>query len=201
MLYLAVLYVVFAEERTRILTIFNIQLETERLILRPPSSADFEEVVKFFADEETMHHIGGKACRSEAWRLWCTLAGSWTINGFGMFSMIEKSSGKWIGRTGPWYPADWPGTEVGWAVARDYAGKGYALEAAVASMDYAFETLGWEDVMHCINDDNLPSIALAKRLGSTNRGPARMPKPFQDHPVNNWGQTRTEWQENRKQFM
>ncbi|QJB69804.1 GNAT family N-acetyltransferase [Parasphingorhabdus halotolerans] len=181
--------------------IAQIEIETERLILRPPSGEDFNAFALMSTDADTMRHIGGASSRSEAWRLWCTLAGSWVINGFGMFSMIEKSTGTWIGRTGPWQPADWPGTEVGWAVAPEYAGKGFALEAAVASMDYAFDVLGWDDVMHCINPDNAPSIALAKRIGSTNRGKTQMPEPFQNHPVDDWGQSREQWLENRKQFQ
>lgn len=39
-------------------------------------------------------------------------AGAWTIRGFSMFSVIEKDSGQWIGRLGPWQPEGWPGTEV-----------------------------------------------------------------------------------------
>lgn len=121
----------------------------------------------------------------------------WALTGEGMFSVIEKSSGMWLGRIGPLHPYGWPGREVGWSLHRDATGKGYALEAAVAAIDYAFDILGWEDVVHCIDRENLASAAVAIRLGSRNRGPCNLPEPFQDHAVDLWGQTRSEWLGNR----
>jgi RimJ/RimL family protein N-acetyltransferase len=98
-----------------------------------------------------------------------------------------------VGRVGPWQPEGWPGTEIGWGVAREYAGRGYACEAAVAAMDYAVDVLGWTDIIHTIDPDNLPSIRLARRLGAVNRGATRLPSPYEDAPVDAWGQTAAEW--------
>ncbi len=117
-------------------------LFTERLLLRPMIAQDFEAWADFHADPETMHFLGGVQPRSVAWRSLCAMTGAWTIRGFGMFSMIERASGQWIGRAGPWQPEGWPGTEIGWGVARAFAGRGYAHEAAVACMDYAVDVLG-----------------------------------------------------------
>jgi RimJ/RimL family protein N-acetyltransferase len=110
-----------------------------------------------------------------------------------MFSVIEKASGRWIGRVGPWQPYGWPGPEVGWGLHPDAWGKGYALEAAAAAMDYAFDVLGWTEVVHCINPENTRSAALARRLGSTIQGQATMPPPLQHEVVDLWGQTREAW--------
>ena len=125
------------------------------------------------------------------------MAGAWALTGTGFFSVIEKSSGLWIGRIGPWNPHGWPGPEIGWSLHRDATGKGYALEAAVATMDYAFDVLGWDDVIHSIDPDNVASRSLAERLGSINRGRGTLPPPFQDAVVDLWGQTRAEWAMNR----
>lgn len=168
-------------------------LITERLILRPPSAEDFEGWAAFSADPDTMQYLGGIAGRGEAWRQLCTMVGAWQVRGFAMFSMILRDSGEWIGRTGPWQPEGWPGTEVGWGVARKYAGKGYAREAAVASIDYAFDVLAWDQVIHTIDPANTASVALAERLGSTDLGPTRLPDPFADFPVRAWGQSKAEW--------
>jgi RimJ/RimL family protein N-acetyltransferase len=168
-------------------------LETDRLILRPPAAEDFEAYAAFAADEETMRHIGGPQVRAVAWRGWCSVAGAWHIRGFSMFSIVEKSTGRWIGRMGPWQPEGWPGTEVGWAVSRDVWGKGYATEGAVACMDYVFDVLGWSEAIHTIEPPNTASQGVAKKLGSTLWGPAKMPPPFQDHVVETWGQTREQW--------
>ncbi len=173
------------------------QIETARLLLRTPTLAEFEPWCAMMADEETARYIGGVQAPSVVWRGICTMAGSWALEGFAMFSVFEKSSGDWIGRIGPWHPRQWPGTEVGWTLLKSATGKGYAVEAATASMDYAVDVLGWDDIIHCIDSRNLASQAVAQRLGSTNRGPCRMPPPYQNEPVEVWGQTAAEWRARR----
>ena len=64
-------------------------------------------------------------------------------------------------------------------------------------MDWAFETLGWDEVIHCIDPANIPSQKVAQRLGSTKRGPGRLPPPFEDVPIEIWEQTRAEWRARR----
>ena len=169
-------------------------LRTERLVLRPPSIQDLEPWAELMADAEHVRYIGGAQPRPVVWRGLMTMIGCWASQGFGMFSVIEASTGRWIGRVGPWSPDGWPGTEVGWTVRRDAAGMGYAREAAIASIDWAFEALGWTDVIHTIDPDNAPSLALARRLGSTLRErDRRLPAPFDSMAVEVWGQTRDEW--------
>jgi RimJ/RimL family protein N-acetyltransferase len=173
-------------------------LETERLILRPPVGDDFDAWAEWMGDEEAMRHIGGVQSRPAAWRSMATFTGSWALHGFGMFSVIEKESGRWIGRLGPWSPEGWPGTEVGWGLARSSWGRGYATEGAAATMDWAFDTLGWTDIIHTIAPDNVGSAGVAERLGSANRGPGRLPPPFEHLPVDVWGQTREQWRSRRR---
>jgi RimJ/RimL family protein N-acetyltransferase len=175
----------------------DVRIETERLILRPPSGGDFAAFCAFSARPENTEFIGGIMAPPVAWRAWCALAGSWLINGFGMFSVLRRDSGEWIGRVGPWQPEGWPGTEVGWGIAAAHGGQGFATEAAIASIDFAFDVLGWDDVMHIINPANLPSIGVARKLGSVNRGPTQMPAPFDGHRVDNWGQSAAIWRANR----
>ena len=125
-------------------------LETARLILRPVALEDFEPWATYMAHEST-RFIGGPQPRAVAWRGCMTMAGAWALEGFAMFSVIEKSTGAWVGRVGPWRPVGWPGDEVGWGIIPERHGKGYATEAAAASMDWAFENLGWTDIIHCID--------------------------------------------------
>jgi RimJ/RimL family protein N-acetyltransferase len=173
------------------------RLDTDRLILRPPTLEDFPRWAEFQADPETTRFIGGPKTPAETWRIMATVAGAWSLTGESFFSVIEKSSGRWIGRIGPWRPHGWPGPEVGWSLHPDATGRGYALEAAVASIDYAFDVLGWDEVVHTIDLENTASIRLAERLGSRHRGPTRLPAPFADLPVHLWGQSRAEWAAHR----
>ena len=171
-------------------------LETARLILRPPIQADFEGFASMATEEDTMRFIGGVGPRDAAWRTMATLTGAWALLGYSMFSVIEKGSGQWIGRIGPWRPGGkeggWPGDEVGWGLKRAACGKGYAHEGAVAAMDWAFEALGWEEMIHCIDPANAPSIALAERLGSKRLRGATLPPPF-NVAVDIYGQSKSEW--------
>lgn len=169
-------------------------LETQRLILRPPQREDFDAWAAFMADEDATRYIGGVQSRSMAWRGLMSMAGAWALEGFSMFSVIEKSTGHWLGRLGPWMPADWPGTEVGWGLQREAQGKGYAYEGAVATIDWAFAHLGWSEVIHCIDTANEPSRRLAQRLGSTLRGLGKLPAPHDHLAVEIWGQSREQWQ-------
>jgi RimJ/RimL family protein N-acetyltransferase len=171
----------------------SIRLETPRLLLRPPRADDFDEWATLMADAEASRFIGGQQPRAIAWRAFMVMAGAWHLQGFAMFSVIEKATGRWIGRLGPWQPDGWPGTEVGWGLVRSYWGRGYATEGAAASIDWAFSNLGWTEVIHCIAPDNVASQRVARKLGSRNRGPGLLPPPFENSRVDIWGQTREQW--------
>ncbi len=168
-------------------------IETERLILRPTAMSDFPRWAELMADPEAARYIGGVQPRATVWRGLMTMAGAWALTGVSMFSVLDRDTGQWLGRIGPWQPEGWPGPEVGWGLHPDAQGRGYALEAAVATIDYAFDILGWDEVVHSIDPDNRPSQILAERLGSVNRGPTRLPPPFEDVRVDLWGQTRADW--------
>jgi RimJ/RimL family protein N-acetyltransferase len=144
------------------------RIETERLILREiDPKRDFENWAKTMADERTVRYLDGRVLdRARAWRNMAAIIGHWEIRGYGFFSVEEKATGEWVGRVGPWYPEGWPEPEIGWTIMREHWGKGYATEAARASMEFAFKELGWEKVIHVILKGNERSIAVAEKLGS-----------------------------------
>jgi RimJ/RimL family protein N-acetyltransferase len=83
-------------------------------------------------------------------------------------------------------------------VIRETWGRGYATEAAAATMEWAFDHLGWTEVIHCIDEANTASERVAERLGSRRLGRGRLPPPYADHEVVIWGQTREEWRARRR---
>lgn len=173
-------------------------LFTERLILRPHRPEDLDDWARFHADEGTMRFLGGVQPRSVAWRSLCAMAGAWIIRGYAMFAVEERGTGRWVGRIGPWEPEGWPGREIGYGLLPEFAGRGYATEAARAAGDFAIDVLGWDDVIHTIHPDNEGSIAVAKRLGATNRGPVALPAPLERMRVDCWGQSAAEWRARRR---
>lgn len=168
-------------------------LKTARLTLRPQHLEDFDAWAALGTDSEVMRHLGGTLSRFQAWKQFLAAVGAWHMQGFYAFSVIENTSGDWIGRVGPLHPEGWPGDEIGWTLARGAWGKGYATEAATAAIDWAFGTLGWSRIIHCIAPDNTASQAVARRLGSCRQGPAQLPAPHDHEPIEIWSQTREEW--------
>ena len=168
-------------------------IETARLVLRPPQACDFDRYAELLDDAEACRFIGGREPRAAAWRRFLQMPGAWAVQGFGMFSVIEKASGRWLGQAGPWRPEGWPGNEVGWSIHPQAWGKGYATEAAAAAVEWAFATLAWDQVIHCIAPDNHASQRVAQRLGSRNLGPGRLPAPYADARIEVWGQGRAQW--------
>ncbi|MCA9733345.1 GNAT family N-acetyltransferase [candidate division KSB1 bacterium] len=145
------------------------QLETERLLLRQFKQEDFEEYAAMVADPETMLYVGqGKPMtRSEAWRSMAAILGHWQLRGYGLYAVIEKSSQRLAGRIGLLFPEGWPGIELGWMLAPEFRGKGFALEAAQAVQHHAFHVLQIPELISVIHPENRRSIKLAMKLGET----------------------------------
>ncbi|HEY0312776.1 MAG TPA: GNAT family N-acetyltransferase [Allosphingosinicella sp.] len=168
-------------------------IETPRLILRQWRRDDIAPYTAMLADPATARFItvDGKPVDDEmtGWRHTVVMAGHWAIHGAGMFAVEERESGTFVGRVGPWFPPGWPDFEVGWAIAKDARGKGYASEAARAAIDWAFAHFEIAQVIHCIDRENLASQGVARRLGAA-RG--REIELF-GHIADMWVTTREAW--------
>jgi len=149
-------------------------IETERLMLRRWRGADVAPNTAMLADPVSGRFItaDNKPVVTElaGWRNAAVMAGHWVLHGIGMFVVEEKSTGGYVGRVGPWFPPGWPGFEVGWGIAPEFRGKGYAVEAARASIDWSFATFELDRIMHCIDQENTASQAVARRLGAEKDG-------------------------------
>ncbi len=145
-------------------------IETERLILRRWREDDVAPNTAMLSDPDSARFItsDGKPVVDAfvGWRNAAIMAGHWALHGFGMFVVEEKRTGSYVGRVGPWFPAGWPDFEVGWGIAKEFRGKGYAVEAAAASIDWAFATFEIEQIVHVIRPENAASQKVAERLGA-----------------------------------
>ena len=146
----------------------SVIMETERLILRHVDmERDLEPWTEMMSDPETVRFIGGQTMdRSASWRQMALITGHQHIRGYSFYSVEEKASGAWVGRIGHWSPEGWPEPEIGWTVHPAHTRKGIAKEAGRACIDYAFETLGWDRVIHVIDEENIASIKTAEAIGS-----------------------------------
>jgi RimJ/RimL family protein N-acetyltransferase len=108
--------------------------------------------------------------------------------------VFERATGAFVGRIGPWFPEGWPGLEVGWSLISDYWGRGYATEAAMASIDFAFRELGQEQVISLILPENTASVAVAIRCGERRIGETEL-SVAEGKTIAIYGVTREEWAE------
>jgi RimJ/RimL family protein N-acetyltransferase len=141
-------------------------ITTARLTLRAWTHDDIDTYARWMSDEETVRYIGGKTMdRADAWRSMATLAGSWILRGYGFWAVCETTTGALVGRVGLWNPEGWPGLEVGWLIGAEHRRKGYAVEAARASLAWGFATQRTDRLISIIHRDNAASIATALKLG------------------------------------
>ena len=168
-------------------------IETERLRLRQWQGGDMAPYAAMLSDPGTARFItvDGKPVVDEmtGWRHSVVMAGHWMLHGAGMFVVEEKSSGKFAGRVGPWKPPGWPGFEVGWGIAKEFRGKGYAAEAARASINWSFATFDIDRIVHCIDGGNAASQSVARQLGAGKEGEIEL---F-GHPADVWVTKRETW--------
>ena len=149
----------------------EVQLESERLLLRWFREDDFPGYLEMATDPEVMKFLGGQPqTQLEAFKAMDAHIGHWYFFGYGVFAVVEKSTGKLVGRIGFMNPPGWPGFELGWTLARASWGKGYATEGARRAMQYAFTEMDRDHLISCIAPDNINSVKVAERLGETVEG-------------------------------
>ena len=138
-------------------------LSTDRLRLRMPVLADFPHRAAFYASERSVWEDGPLA-PEQAWRVWASEVGQWSLMGFGPLS-VEDQEARYLGEVGIYQPLGYPEPELGWFVVPEAEGHGIASEAARAVMSWALDALGLARLVNYIDPGNVRSIALALRLG------------------------------------
>lgn len=146
-------------------------LETERLLLRAHTIADFASCFDLWTNETVVRYIGGRASTpEEVWARLLRYAGHWQYLDYGYFLAVDKTSGLPVGEVGiaeyhrGTEPADTAAPEAGWALLTRYHGRGLAQEAMVAVLDWAAGQ-GILETTCRIDPANVASLRLAEKLG------------------------------------
>lgn len=147
-------------------------LTTERLILRGQRMEDFPSYAAMWATENVTRFIGGKPqTEEEAWARFLRIAGQWQMLGYGFWTIEVKAGGKRIGEAGfvegrrEIEPSLKGMPEIGWGIHPEEQGKGYALEAATAALNWGIEHFKGQPIRCIIAPENTPSLKLAEKLG------------------------------------
>jgi ribosomal-protein-alanine N-acetyltransferase len=162
---------------------------TKRLILRPWRDEDLEPFAAMSADPAVAEYLGGPLDRAGAEAAMSRIAAHFADHGFGFWPLEIKDAAPFIGFTGlqhvsfdaPFMPA----VEIGWRLAREHWGKGYAAEAARAALAFGFNEAGFDEIVAFTVPANLRSRAVRERIGMT-RDPAEdfdHPRHPEGHPL------------------
>jgi ribosomal-protein-alanine N-acetyltransferase len=142
-------------------------LETERLFIRPWTPADRPAFIGLTEDPEVMRyvHAGLPYAEDEVDEWFTRQARQMAEHDVCMGALIEKATGRLVGIAGTQPLGTTGNLEIGWWLARDVWGRGYATEAGGAAMRHVLETLGHKRVVAIIDPDNEPSKRVVGRLG------------------------------------
>lgn len=140
-------------------------LETNRLILRPMNKSDIDAVFAMRSDAEIMRFIREPQGRKEAANWIKLVSGLWETEQIGFCAVVEKQNEKTIGWCGLWRLKETDEIEVGYAIAKDFWGKGFAPEAAEKFLEYGFENLQLEKIVAVARPENAGSRRVMEKLG------------------------------------
>jgi ribosomal-protein-alanine N-acetyltransferase len=148
-------------------------LQTERLLLRPFREDDLDELSALNADAEVTRFLTGGRPRSReetAGKLRQGLE-DWRLHGFGMFTLIDKADGRFVGLCGIGHPHALADAELSYSLAKRCWGRGLATEAAAAVLRYGFEVVGLPRVVCVAVAENVASQRVMAKAGMTLQGP------------------------------
>ncbi|ADB34858.1 GCN5-related N-acetyltransferase [Kribbella flavida DSM 17836] len=147
------------------------ELTTDRLRLRRWTDADREPFAALNADPAVMQHFPAPQTREQSDALIDRTTESFDRLGFGLWALEVLETGRFIGFTGlsvPRFEAHFtPAVEVGWRLAKEAWGNGYATEAAHAALAYGFGPAGLAEIVSFTATTNVASQRVMSRIGMT----------------------------------
>jgi RimJ/RimL family protein N-acetyltransferase len=160
---------------------------TQRLLLREWRDADVDEFAAINADPAVMEYFPETYTEERTRRFVARIRERWAELGYGLWAVERKDTARFIGYVGLWpatFPAHFtPSVEVGWRLAADQWGRGYATEGARAALNYGFETLGLEEIVSITSVLNVRSVRVMERIGMRRAADFEHPSVSEGHPL------------------
>lgn len=143
-------------------------LRTPRLLLRTFRAGDLPLYAALNADPRVAEWLGGPLSRADSDGIAEWAQERWAADRLGLLAVERRSDGSFLGMCGLHRLRDRPDdVEIGWRLAYEHWGQGYATEAAQAWLAYGFRTLGLPRVISVTDEPNVRSLAVMRRLGLT----------------------------------
>jgi len=142
-------------------------LETERLILREFLESDAKWMYELNTDPDVIRFTGDPAFVSiDAARVFLANYSDYKRNGYGRWAVILKDTNEFIGWCGLKLNEE-DFVDIGFRFFKRHWGKGYASEAAKATLAYGFQNLNFDEILGRALVDNLASIRVLEKLNMT----------------------------------
>jgi RimJ/RimL family protein N-acetyltransferase len=145
------------------------RLDTQRLLLREFIPADLDRLAEMLSNPQVMRFMpgGGPAPRERAAAVLRNSGQEWQERGYGRWAVVPKVEATLIGWCGLGYVPELDEIEVLYLYDQPYWGRGFATEAACASLRYGFETLKLERIIALAVRENVASRRVMEKLGMT----------------------------------
>ena len=145
------------------------ELRTERLRLRGWTSSDLVPFAALNADPRVMEYFPAPLSREQTRALVARIEAHFDEHGFGLWAVevpgVTPFAG-FVGLSVPRFKAHFtPCVEIGWRLAAEYWGRGYATEAAAEALRFGFETLSLREIVSFTVPANLRSRRVMERIG------------------------------------
>jgi RimJ/RimL family protein N-acetyltransferase len=145
------------------------ELRTERLLLRAWRDDDLAAFARLNADPRVMEYFPSTRTRAESDASAASLRDHLTSHGFGMWAVEIPGVAPFIGFVGlcwvPFAARFTPAVEIGWRLAVEHWGRGYASEGARAALAAGFDQVGLDEIVAMAAPENLRSISIMEKLG------------------------------------
>jgi RimJ/RimL family protein N-acetyltransferase len=161
-----------------------VALTTARLTLRTFRAEDLPLYAALNADPEVARYLGGPASREYSDEIADWANECYAADGLGLVAIERTEDKRFLGMCGLheqlWYPED---IEIGWRLAREHWGRGYATEAAEAWLGVGFGERNLRRVISIADTDNTRSVAVMRRVGMRFDHQAVLPDEETGEPV------------------
>jgi RimJ/RimL family protein N-acetyltransferase len=141
-------------------------IRTERLLLRAWRDDDLDAFAALNVDPAVMEHFPSRLDRAQSDAVVARIRAHFEREGFGLWAVEVVGGAPFIGFTGLLRPTFMLSeVEVGWRLAREAWGAGYATEAARAVVDHAFDALGLPALVSMTTPANVRSQRVMEKVG------------------------------------
>lgn len=144
-----------------------VPIATARLELRPFLESDIDGIAQLLADAEATKFIGNVKSREAAAESVRVMRDAFSARGWGTLAVVAHGRIDCVGYCGVRPLPHTPEVEIAFALRQDCWNLGYATEAAMASIDVAFNNLGLNSIVATVYPENKASLRVLAKLGMT----------------------------------